>query len=201
MKQFFLFIIMGSILYSCENFLEVGPNVNELDVQLVFENDNTAEAALNGIYSELQKSGFASGNTSSITFLGNNLVDDAIEYNYENDRYEFYQNKLYPNNEANYNIWSSAYKQVYNVNAMLEGVEKNINLSQEITDRIIGESLFIRAFVYYYLVHLYDGGATSTYYRLSYQSKFASHFSYRYLLSNSERFGGCFNLSSGRLCV
>ncbi|HLS12494.1 MAG TPA: RagB/SusD family nutrient uptake outer membrane protein [Flavobacteriaceae bacterium] len=156
MKQVLQYILIGVTIVSCDNFLEVGPNNSELDTELVFKNDNTALAALDAVYHELQFNGFASGNTSSITFLGNTLCDDAKEYNTINDRYNFYLNNLKANNESSYYIWSSAYKQLYNTNALLESIKDNVDLSGTTKNRIEGEAKFLRAFIYYYLVHLYD---------------------------------------------
>lgn len=156
MKRILLFLLILTGLTSCEDFLEIGPNTSELDADLVFENDNTAIVALEGIYHELQFTGFASGNIQSVTFLGNTLADDAIEYAVTNDRYNFYTNTLRANNSVNNNIWSSAYKQLYSVNALLEGIQDNVDLTEVTKNRIEGEAKFIRAFIYYYLMHLYD---------------------------------------------
>lgn len=156
MKQILLYILFLIVLISCDNFLEVGPNTSELDTELVFKNDNTAIAALEGIYHELQFKGFASGNAQSITFLGNTLADDAVEHSITGDSHDFYSNTLRADNGTNSSIWTSAYKQLYNTNALLEGIENNIDLSIETKNRIEGEGKFLRAFIYYYLVHLYD---------------------------------------------
>lgn len=151
-----LFFIIGVMLVSCDDFLEVGANTSKLDTELVFENDNTAIAALEGIYHELQSTGFASGNIQSITYLGNTLVDEAKEYNVTHDRYDFFNSTIRADNTTNNNIWSSAYKQLYNTNALLEGIIDNVNLSAHTKNRIEGEAKFLRAFIYYYLLHLYN---------------------------------------------
>src|SRR5690554_2887478 len=156
MKRFLLYLLFLVVLISCDHFLEVGPNKSGMDTELVFKNDNTAIVALEGIYHELQFNGFASGNNFSISFLGDTLVDDAREYAVTSDRYDFYSNNLRADNSVNNIIWNSAYKQVYNINALLEGIADNVDLSEESKNRIEGEAKFIRAFIYYYLVHLYD---------------------------------------------
>src|SRR5690625_3898778 len=156
MKRIILILLFLIVFMSCDEFLEVGPDTSELDTELVFKNDNTSIAALEGIYHELQINGFASGNIQSVTFLGNTLADDAIEYAVTNDRYDFYINTLRADNGVNNSIWSSAYKQLYNTNALLEGIKDNVNLSEATKNRIEGEAKFLRAFIYYYLVHLYD---------------------------------------------
>lgn len=156
MKRIFLYLLFIVGLTSCDDFLEVGPNKSELDTELVYENDNTAIAALEGIYHQLQESGFASGNAQSLTFLGNILADDAREYTATVDRFDFYINSLLADNGTNNIIWSSAYKQLYNTNALLEGIKDNVDLKEATKNRIEGEARFLRAFIYYYLVHLYD---------------------------------------------
>src|SRR5699024_5286163 len=124
--------------------------------ELVFENNNTAIAALDAIYHELQFNGFASGNMQSVTFLGNVLADDSKENNVSHDRYDFYNNTIRADNTTNNSIWSSVYKQLYNTNAVLEGITDNVYLSEVTKNRIEGEAKFLRAFIYYYLVHLYS---------------------------------------------
>src|SRR5699024_4849146 len=89
MKRILLYLLLIIMLASCDNFLEVGPNTSELDTELVFKNDNTAIAALEAIYHELQFNSFASGSVISITNLGNILADYALEYYITNDIYYF----------------------------------------------------------------------------------------------------------------
>lgn len=156
MKRFLIYLLYLVMFASCDAFLEVGPNSSELDTELVFENDNTALIALQAVYHELQFSGFASGNTSSISILSNILGDDATEHSISSERHDFYSNTLRADNSANNNIWTSAYKQLYSTNLLLEAIIDNIDLSEETKNRISGEAKFLRAFIYYYLVHLYD---------------------------------------------
>src|SRR5690554_1705647 len=106
MKRIYIYLLLIIVLMSCEDFLEVGPNTSELDTELVFKNDNTAIAALEGIYHQLQESGFASGNAQSLTFLGNTLSDDAIEHAVIDERFDFYNNSLRADNGTNNSIWS-----------------------------------------------------------------------------------------------
>src|SRR5690625_4021837 len=94
MKRILLFLLLPVILMSCDEFLEIEPNTSELDTELVFQNDNTAIAALEGVFHQLQENGFASGNIQSVTFIGNILADDAIDYNNTDERYDFYTNSL-----------------------------------------------------------------------------------------------------------
>src|SRR5699024_6141601 len=115
MKRILLYLLFLLGFTSCDDFLEVAPNTSELYTELVFENDNTAIAALEGIYHELQFSGFSSGDFRSLSFLGNTLADDGIEYNVDQDRSDFYTNTIRADNSTNYSIWSSAYKQLYSI--------------------------------------------------------------------------------------
>src|SRR5690554_3339204 len=105
MKRILLYLLFLVVLISCDDFLEVAPNISELDIELIFENDNTAIAALEALYHELQFNGFASGNMQSVTFLGNTLSDDAVEHVVTNDRYDFYINTLRADNGTNNNTW------------------------------------------------------------------------------------------------
>ncbi|MFC6859179.1 RagB/SusD family nutrient uptake outer membrane protein [Zunongwangia atlantica] len=143
-------------LVSCEDFVEVAPPDNKLVREEVFRNENTVISAMNGIYNQLFLASYINGSSSSITYLTALSADNIKNIRTTNlDRLQFEENEIIPDNEYNYNLWSSAYNSIYLVNSFLEGLSEATEIDEELRLRLEGESRFIRAFTYFYLVNLY----------------------------------------------
>ena len=145
-----------SLLISYEDFLEVGSPDYSINRDVVFDSDETAKSAMQGVYNQLAESSFSSGYTSSVTMLAS-LSAHEIESILVNDQTyrEFEINEINPQNTGNFYLWSSAYNIIYMVNGILAGIDGSENLSPSVVDQIKGEALFIRAFSYFYLINLY----------------------------------------------
>ncbi|AYB32022.1 RagB/SusD family nutrient uptake outer membrane protein [Chryseolinea soli] len=158
------------VLQSCVDFLDVEKPTTQIGSTAVFEDEATANAAILGIYSAMTNSaGFVSGGLSSITSLAGRSADDFINYA-PNAPSEFAANELTENNTyVNEYIWKEAYRYIYDVNAIIEGVSKSSTLSVAAKTRFAGEAKFLRAFFYFYLVNLFQNVplVTTTDYRLN----------------------------------
>lgn len=156
----FTLIISCSFLNSCEDFVEVEPPSHKMISETVFENDNTAKAAIKGIYNELFNADFSNGYISSVTILAGMSSDIFETTSNTDDRYRpFQQNEIspgeFPDATANYNLWNSAYNVIYMTNSILEGLENSNSISEEIRKTIIGQAKFLRAFSYFNLTNIY----------------------------------------------
>ena len=148
--------LIGVILLctGCESFLETEIPNNKISSVTVFENVETANSAMRGVYNELFRAYYSYGGRNSVTVIagisGNTLQTEVLD----NNLIQFEQYAINPANSYNYNIWASAYKMIYQVNAILEGLEASgINVATK--NRLMGEASFVRAFTYFYLVNLY----------------------------------------------
>lgn len=157
-----IILCLGYLLtVSCEDFVDLEPPNYKMVTETVFENDETAMAAITGIYNELFSSAsFSNGHISSVTILAG-MSSDIFETTSATDtRYgPFQQNQISPRGtpdaSANYELWSSAYNIVYMANSVLEGLSNSEQLSEETLSMAEGQARFIRAFTYFYLVNLY----------------------------------------------
>lgn len=150
--------IVGTLFFvSCEDYLEVEVPNQKIVSQIVFDNDATAKSAMVGIYNQLASVSFSGGESNSVTVLAG-LSADNISAIYEMSPpfSDFDHHEIAPDNSANENLWSSAYNIIYATNSLLEGIEEpESNLSTEVSNKLEGESKFVRAFTYFYLVNLY----------------------------------------------
>lgn len=150
-------VILGCCLFSaCEDFLEVDAPSHKIVSETVFENDETAMSAMAGLYNQLSTVSFSSGGTESVTLVGGLSSDVLSPIRSTNLPYmQFEQHELLPENFRNYNLWASAYNIIYMSNSILEGLSNSGNITEEVRIKLEGETNFVRAFTYFYLVNLY----------------------------------------------
>ena len=145
---------------ACESYVEIEPPTNKMVTETVFSNEETAIAAVTGIFNELFNSDFSNGYTNSITVLAGMSPDTFKTTDINDDRYgPFQKNEISPSespdSSSNLSLWSSAYNVIYMCNSVLEGLNGNIHISEDTSKILEGKVLFVRAFTYFYLVNLY----------------------------------------------
>src|SRR5690606_31183502 len=156
-----LLSILGCfIIVSCEDFVEVDSPNYKMDSQTVFDKEETAKAAVKGIYNELFNSDFSNGYTNSISVLAGMSSDIFETTSVTDTRYgPFQQNEISPGQTpdatANFNLWSSAYRIIFMCNGALEGIENSQSISEATSEILEGQVRFVRAFTYLYLTNLY----------------------------------------------
>lgn len=148
-------VLICGLFSSCEDFLDVEVPDNKIVSKTIFNDGNTANNAVVGIYNELFRSYFSGGGRNSIHVLAGLSADNLQPTMLDNDLIEYGQNEVSTQNPSNLNLWSSTYNIVYMANAVIDGLETSQGVSNSIKARLLGEAKFIRAFVYFYLVNLY----------------------------------------------
>lgn len=156
MKKYFLVLIVvwAILVTSCKKYLDVPTPADQVLSVNVFSSDEKAEAAVLGIYGNM-----INGSPSIMNFLttiyGGLSSDEILRFNPSLVYQEFMSNDLTATNPQIRNIWSSAYKSIYYANAVLDGLEKSIHLSNGVKKRLTGECKIVRAYCYFYLVSLF----------------------------------------------
>jgi len=139
---------------SCSKFVDIDPPKNEVAGGLAFADDQTAEAAVVGMYANMNSFNYQFANV-----LGNILVGMSADEIYYAASFasfdEFRYNKLSVSNSYVGMLWSQPYALIYQANACLEGLEKSTALSRSVKTTLKGEALFVRSFCYFYLVNYF----------------------------------------------
>lgn len=150
------FIVACILMFSsCKDIVDIPGPINSIITEKVFENDNQANSAMAGAYSELINEatlGFGNGAT---TALCSSSADELnISTLYPNPAYT---NKLISSDLNTANIWVTAYRNVFNANAIIEGIEasSSLKLHNEVRVKLTAEAKFLRAYGYFYLVNLF----------------------------------------------
>lgn len=148
------FIIISLLNLSCKKLLQVEVPKDSLVQSSIFSSDDLATSAITGIYYSMSSFGYASGGSESLTSVCGLSSDELINYN--SNLSQFYENQLIPTNSTIGNsLWLVPYQNIYAANAVLEGLASPNTVSPPTKSQLQGEALFIRAFIYFYLVNLY----------------------------------------------
>ncbi|WDF45383.1 RagB/SusD family nutrient uptake outer membrane protein [Chryseobacterium sp. KACC 21268] len=143
---------------SCEKFIETDFPSNQIPTQLVFEDEQTADAALAGLYSGLWTNSMFSGGIDGMGALLGTYADDlnCVYTSSSNGALDLFNNQQIPTNTAVTSFWTYAYQQIYAANSIIEGAKNSKTLSGAVKDRIRGEALFVRSLLYMQLYQIFD---------------------------------------------
>lgn len=154
---------------SCKKLIEIDPPKNTIGTHQVFQNETQAEGAMAGLYTRMinaddvtqqfaaARSKFSAGAATIIAGLS---ADEFIPYSGPADpeNYFLYTNKLTILRDGiTLPVWESAYKTIYNANAIIEGIAASTSSALPLNTRreLTGEAKFVRALCYFYLTNLF----------------------------------------------
>lgn len=153
-KYFFLLLFI-IIHISCDKLTDVGGPATSTTNGDVFKNDVSATAAVTGIYSKamLPTTSILNG---GITIYPALSADEFVSNGTSNTVLEFMTNSLQSSNQSVRTIfWTPAYSLIYEANACIEGLNGSNSISASTKKQLLGESYFIRAFLYFNLINLF----------------------------------------------
>jgi hypothetical protein len=142
---------------SCEKLVEVDYPSNQIGTTQVFDDINTANAALGSLYAGLRDKSIISGNNYGAggPLLATYADELDCYYNDQNGYLDIYHNQLHETNTVVASTWQTAYKLIYYANSIIDGVENSTALSDTDKNRIKGEALLIRSLIYFYLQQIF----------------------------------------------
>lgn len=142
---------------ACESLVEIDEPTNQLGTPQVFEDLQTANATLAGLYAAVRDNSVlcGAGYRSPATLLDSYADNLDCHNNDQNGVMDIYLNQQQESNSNIEAIWTTAYQQVYYANAIIYGAENSAALSDDDKQRIMGEALLIRSLIYFYLQQLF----------------------------------------------
>lgn len=150
------FLLVAGLFASCKKLIEIPANPPSSIVQKQqFADSATTITAVAGVYTYYSGNGFAYSDAALTYTTG--LSADELSYAQSTDFQQFYSYSLTPLNSGVNNLWSYPYQSVYEVNAVLNGVNNNSGLSTTFQKQITGEMEVVRALYYFNMVNLFGG--------------------------------------------
>lgn len=167
-KRYCIAFSLVGLLAGCDQFLELSPPKTEIATISVFSSNSTANAAITSIYARMAtQSGSPHAN---IAWLSGLSADEFTSYSTTPTLNELYTNSLTAMSPtvASY-FWTPYYSIIFQVNAIIEGLQTENEVSEAVKKQITGEAKFIRAFYHFYLLNFFGDvpSVTITDYRVN----------------------------------
>lgn len=147
-------LLLLFLFSACDNFVDTDTPTSQLSQQQVFQDLETANAAMVAVYSNMRDAGLATGGFGGLTYKLGLYADELDNYEQMGINY-YYSNALFSANDGVLDTWSQAYSQIYVANAVIEGLSSSTAIPEHERNKLIGEALFVRAFIHFYLTNLY----------------------------------------------
>lgn len=153
-KQLLLVAIICFYSSGCNKILDVDNPDNKIVGDDLFKDKESAESAVLGIYSAI--SGTSNVFNGVITSYSAIYGDEAMYTAQAVSAQEFYDGAISTTNTViERNFWTYAYQFIYHINTCLEKLNNSTSLSIATKNQLTGECRFLRAFIYFQLVHLF----------------------------------------------
>ncbi|HEY0273104.1 MAG TPA: RagB/SusD family nutrient uptake outer membrane protein [Chitinophaga sp.] len=150
-KTFPIFAMLLVTFSSCKKFLEIPLPVNQIAGDGAYLSDNSAGAASTGNFTTMYTSLYFNG-AESIQHRTALYADDLRNLFTTNTQHQaFYTDDL---QSSNVGQWSSLYNQIWRINTTIEGLNASTAVLEH-KNQWLGESYFLRAWMFFYLQNLY----------------------------------------------
>ncbi|UGU18104.1 RagB/SusD family nutrient uptake outer membrane protein [Sinomicrobium kalidii] len=144
-----LFAVSMSLIYSCEEMIKIPEPSTEVTANRIFSDSTLALQATLNLYASLGT--FETNFISRVALYTGEVTSTSTSSLYA----DFINNNLQTDNSYVLNVWRALYNVIYQANAALEGLSTASAFSDQLRNRLIGESRFIRAYCYFYLVNIF----------------------------------------------
>ncbi len=139
---------------SCSKYVDTPLPKNELVSGLVFKDDKAATAAVTGVYSNMYSFNYQFANIL-MNYLTAMQADEMYYFSSFANYDVFRENRLLPSSQYVQSLFADMYSYIYQMNACIEGLSAANTLTPAVKKQLLGESYFMRAFFYFYLVNMY----------------------------------------------
>lgn len=150
-----LLTLLSFTLFSCDDFVEVEIPNSQLVSEAVFQNKATAVAAMTSVYAKMRDNGLFTGSTSGLSHSLGLYADEMELFGLQAGPQAYYNNSLVANSPVIRQLWNASYNQIYSANAVLEGVAASTALTMQEKNELMGEALFVRAIIHFYLTNAF----------------------------------------------
>jgi hypothetical protein len=143
------------LVTGCKKFVEIPSPTTQLQTAAMFSDGPSATSAVNGLYALITLNSLTILN-GGVTLHAGLSADELQTTTIDLSLDQYFNNALVPNEQyLSSRLWSSAYKSIYQANAILEGLEQSATIADSVKNQLRGEMLTVRAFEYFYLANLF----------------------------------------------
>lgn len=148
--KLFIYLVLSIGLGACNKLLEVQSPPSEIEVDKAFNDSATAVSAISGIYNGMVLHGYFEW--SGLGYFAARSADEVV-YNVPPDL--FARDSLLYTNKDVQTMWEQGFSSMLMINTCLRGLQSSNKLTATLLRQLLGETLFCRAFVNFYLVNIW----------------------------------------------
>lgn len=142
-----LTLIILLVASSCKKLVDIPSPNTQLVSTNVYTSNATASGVLLGMYSQLMNG--QSNFCAQFGFVTGLSADEMIEYRQDATFSKFYTNSLVSTNVL---FWNEFYNDIYTCNSVIANLP-NKSVTPAVSQQLVGEAKFMRAFYYFYAVN------------------------------------------------
>lgn len=148
------FILLIPPVLSCRKFVGIPPPTDKAETIYVFESESGAISAVVGLYSQMMLTTNTICNGSTTIYPA--LSADELYNTAPSADYDAFRTNEIPETATGLNrIWSFGYRFIYHANAVIDGLERSLTLSDSLKHQLKGEMLVTRAFLHGLLTNMF----------------------------------------------
>ncbi|SMO44564.1 RagB/SusD family nutrient uptake outer membrane protein [Gracilimonas mengyeensis] len=153
MKHFKKYLLIALLAAVGCDVLDQEPQTAISD-EIAIRDQKSAEAALNGLYSQLQSTDYYGSNLFIMSDVTSDISQSIGTWDFyrEMDTYVTSAGNL-----ENRNLWSQAYTTINHANNIIEAMPGLDDIPQATKDQLLGEAYFIRGLAYFDLTRTFGG--------------------------------------------
>lgn len=160
-KLTYILLALGLTATSCKKFVTIDNAPNSLSSTEAFASDGTATSAVLAMYSYYT----TTYNLTYFTWIGG-MLGHELQNQYASSTPDIaqFQNGDIANTNAtiaNY-LWTYPYQLISYANLNIQGLTNSTTLTTTVKNQLLGESYFMRAWTFFYLVNFMGGVPLST---------------------------------------
>jgi hypothetical protein len=153
--KWYIILLLAVCALGCNKLIDVGDPDNSVIGKNVFSHDTSALSAVSGIYSKIMLS-FPNILNGGLSISGGLSADEIQPNNSGNSLLEFYTNSVSTNSYFNrIYLWYYGYTLIYQTNACMEGILNSANISDDVSNQLLGEVYFIRSMIYFQMIQMF----------------------------------------------
>jgi starch-binding outer membrane protein, SusD/RagB family len=155
-------IIVITGLSSCKKQLDIGSPIDKITTEVAFNSDQSATSAVLGVYSQMMLTTPYIMSGGSTIWSG--LVSDELAFTGTTaNTLAFNSNTISPSSSTlSTDFWQRGYFHIYHINTSLEALNRSAAVSPVVKDQLKGELLFLRSYIYFYLINFFGDVPYST---------------------------------------
>lgn len=150
-------LLVFMLATSCKKFVDINTPPGSVGVDEAFADSNSATSVILGLYSNIASGTHINNGFNALVFYTTiyGAMSADVGYYLTNANFDAFKDNTLSAGNATINFWNGLYARIGRTNYAIEGLSNSKNLSPGLKSQLLGEAMFWRAWLYFYLVNFF----------------------------------------------